>query len=278
MRETEISRGSAAIGSPGLRRIGPEDIQQKEFRLAFRGYDERDVDLFLDELTEEVARLRSENERLMRQLEFRGTQELRAGSTEDGEAILGQARQEADALLQGAREEKEAILGQARQEADRIRAGAKGEAVGAAAGTASDSGRLDSFVSREREFLQSLASLIQSHAEAVKADLRSAGSGRPVTPGVETTGAGRSSPQAVVWRPEAGPEAGPSEAGPPGAAAGATTGAGAIAGMPSSGAMPASEEESLEEPGGEPGARLYEPPEEEPERQRSIRELFWGSD
>jgi DivIVA domain-containing protein len=39
------------------RRITPVEIQQKEFRLAMRGYHERDVDEFLDEITEEVARL-----------------------------------------------------------------------------------------------------------------------------------------------------------------------------------------------------------------------------
>ena len=48
-------------------RITPVEIQQKEFRLAMRGYNERDVDRFLDELTEEVARLHAENKRLREQ-------------------------------------------------------------------------------------------------------------------------------------------------------------------------------------------------------------------
>ena len=33
-------------------RIAPADVQQVEFRLAFRGYNERDVDAFLDRITE----------------------------------------------------------------------------------------------------------------------------------------------------------------------------------------------------------------------------------
>ena len=36
------------------RRITPVDIQQKEFRVAMRGYHEQDVDQFLDDVTEEV--------------------------------------------------------------------------------------------------------------------------------------------------------------------------------------------------------------------------------
>src|SRR5919197_535097 len=42
--------------------ITPVDIQRKEFRLAFRGYSEREVDSFLDEVTEESARIVPEAE------------------------------------------------------------------------------------------------------------------------------------------------------------------------------------------------------------------------
>ena len=40
--------------SSGPRKVTPVDIQQKEFRLAFRGYSEREVDQFLDDVTEVV--------------------------------------------------------------------------------------------------------------------------------------------------------------------------------------------------------------------------------
>ena len=39
----------------GMSRITPVDIQQAEFRLAFRGYNERDVDTFLDRVTEDLS-------------------------------------------------------------------------------------------------------------------------------------------------------------------------------------------------------------------------------
>src|ERR671932_823663 len=61
-------------------RITPIDIQQKEFRLAFRGYNEREVDEFLDQLTEEVARLHADNRRLQEQVEFHRTEPLGAAA------------------------------------------------------------------------------------------------------------------------------------------------------------------------------------------------------
>lgn len=44
--------------------LTPQDIQAKEFREAFRGYNQDDVDAFLDELAEEQARLIQELQRL----------------------------------------------------------------------------------------------------------------------------------------------------------------------------------------------------------------------
>src|SRR5213593_2029150 len=75
------------------RRITPVDIQQREFRLAMRGYHERDVDEFLDEITEEVARLYAENKRLREELGSKGTAGFAAGSgASEAEAALREAR------------------------------------------------------------------------------------------------------------------------------------------------------------------------------------------
>ena len=48
----------------GDHRLTPVDVQQVEFRLAFRGYSERDVDAFLDRVTEDLSAYLEENERL----------------------------------------------------------------------------------------------------------------------------------------------------------------------------------------------------------------------
>src|SRR6266496_1483348 len=84
---------------PGPRRITPVDIQQKEFRLAMRGYHERDVDAFLDEVTEEVARLYAENKRLHEEAELKGARPGGAAATDEAESMLRQARQEAARIV-----------------------------------------------------------------------------------------------------------------------------------------------------------------------------------
>jgi DivIVA domain-containing protein len=158
---TPSAPAAADAGEPATlaeaRRITPIDIQQKEFRVAVRGYHEGDVDRFLDEVTEEMARLYAENKRLREDLEFSRTtrHDVSAGT-------------EANALLRRAREEAARIMAEAREAAQRL--GAAGP--GAGAGAAAPAGAMAGFIARERAFLQSLATLIQEHAEGVKGDLR----------------------------------------------------------------------------------------------------------
>lgn len=44
--------------------LTPQDIVRKEFREALRGYNQADVDLFLDEVVEEFTRLSDENAKM----------------------------------------------------------------------------------------------------------------------------------------------------------------------------------------------------------------------
>lgn len=44
--------------------LNPQDIVHKEFREAFRGYNQADVDLFLDEVVEDFTRLVEENQKM----------------------------------------------------------------------------------------------------------------------------------------------------------------------------------------------------------------------
>jgi cell division initiation protein len=157
MRKKKEEKPEAAPVGGEAKRITPVDIQQREFGLAFRGYNERDVDQFLDEVTEEVARLYAENKRLREEVEFTRTSRLNLGDAEEAEAILRRAREEASRLLAEARARASAVD--------------PGAGVPAGRGTAA---ALAPFVAQEREFLQSLANLIQTHAEAVKDQIRQA--------------------------------------------------------------------------------------------------------
>lgn len=142
MRRKKGTDDAPATGA----RITPEEVQQVEFRLAFRGYNERDVDAFLDRITEGLSSYLEELER------FRlvGGQPLQAvaGSTGDAAAVEARARAEADEIVRRAHEQ-----------ASGIRAGAgSGDARGAVA----------PFLNQEREFLQGLGGLVQAHAEEIK--------------------------------------------------------------------------------------------------------------
>lgn len=156
MRRKQKEAQETRPGDPATdaKRVTPVDIQQKEFRLAFRGYNERDVDQFLDEVTEEVARLHAENKRLREEVSFKRTAPFDRGGVGEADAIVRQAREEA------AR-----IVGEAQ---------ARASIVGTPGAGLTPSGLLGPFLAREREFLQGLAALIQGHADAVKDGIRRA--------------------------------------------------------------------------------------------------------
>ena len=179
------------------RELTPVDVQQKEFSLAFRGYNEADVDRFLDEVTEELARLREENKRLREQLEFSGTAPLDTTQAVQADRIVREAREEASRILTEAEARAEAI---GRQDATAAYSSSE-----APSGAAEGSGRIDpryvrTFLGREREFLRNLAEMIQRHADGVKEDLRKARHTTPPPPASERTAAPDSAATEVASR------------------------------------------------------------------------------
>ena len=151
---------------PGATSVSPADVQEREFRLAFRGYNERDVDMFLDEITEELSRLLGENRRIREQLEGKGPV-----AADPDHALL-----EADAIVLRAHDEAARILAEAQRQVAAAEVGETDQAM------ALDSEGLahpavpivSTFIARERGFLQNMAALIQRHAEEVKQDIRRA--------------------------------------------------------------------------------------------------------
>ncbi len=158
-KKRESQEDAAASEASGPPVLAPIDVQQKEFRLAFRGYNERDVDAFLDEVTEELSALIEENKR------------LREGSGAPAAPIFGgdadAATREAEEIVARAREEAAAMLREAE---------ARG-AVSSASAAGYDVRAISGFLTTEKDFLQSLAGLIQGHAETVKGMARAAREG-----------------------------------------------------------------------------------------------------
>jgi len=159
------NRQNEAIGfsaeSGRVPRLTPADVQQKEFRVAFRGYHERDVDEFLDMVTEELSAHIEENMRLRQQ----------AGLPQAGVARVpplgGDATEEADEIVARARREASDIVRNAE-----VKVAAMLAAAGAGQGDLRAS--IAPYLNREREFLQSLGKLVQGHAEAVRSMVEAA--------------------------------------------------------------------------------------------------------
>lgn len=247
MRRKKTEGSDASVGG----RITPADVQQVEFRLAFRGYNERDVDAFLDRITEDLGAYIEENQR------------LRAAAS----ATPPAAPAASDASAASA--EAERIVAEARQDAARIVREAEARAAAVAASAGGDPrAAVAPFLSSEREFLQSLGSLVQGHAEEVKrmvAEMRSTAETTPASPTASEPDAAPAAEPAPAARGEPAPAE-------PGSESEATTTEEAFAPI----SVPAAEDEgaSADEPVAEPAPVQLR----RDSGDRSLRELFWGED
>jgi DivIVA domain-containing protein len=143
-------------------RLSAMEIQQKEFGVTRvgGGYRMRDVDEFLDDVTTSMTALVEENRRLREQA---------GNGAMIGAPDLEQVSRQADEIIRRARDEAAQIVREAH-------AASAASATAASAGSisAADRAAISGFLGREREFLQSLAGLVQGHAEAVKGMAREA--------------------------------------------------------------------------------------------------------
>ena len=258
------SQETPAVGGG---RITPIDVQQVEFRLAFRGYNERDVDAFLDRVTEDLSSYLEENQRLRT-----GSVSVAPAATPEG---VEAARREAEEILTRAREEAAEIVRRAEREAAAVRA-----AAGAGGGDARTA--VAPFLNREREFLQSLGSIVQSHAEEIKTMVMTLRA-RAESPGaaavVGSTASARAPEPAETLEPESAPQSAPEPA-DLGAASVAEIrerlgeGEGEGEGEGDDTSVPAGDVvvDATEPVYSPKGAQAGEG------RERSLRELFWGDE
>lgn len=262
-------RAEEAGGTPGGGpRLLPQDVQEKRFHLAFRGYNEREVDEFLDLVTEELARLHAENRRLRDELRA-----LRAGAA--GQGATGP---EAEATLRRAREEAARIVAEARARAREVLAEAEARTRAARPAEPGRPGlpaEVAVLLAREKEFLRALAGLVQSHADGLKQEVRRLREARQGP--TSATGAPPSAPVPEPTQPEPTQPSGPAtvppteRTGPPAAVVAAQQEAHVREG-------PDLQQDARS--GGLGGTPRPEGPEgeegEDQEEERSLRELFWG--
>jgi DivIVA domain-containing protein len=211
--------------SEGKQIVTPMRIQQKEFRVSrFGGYKMRDVDEFLDEVTDALSGFMAEAELLRSRPSdpaVVGTPDLEDVARQADEMIR-RARQEAAAIVDAARREVAASAPIPREIAPADRA-----AVAA-------------FLANEKGFLQSLAGLVQGHAETVKGLVRA---GRQAEAAASAEASEAAAPEPTEARPD----------------------------EPVT--LPAAERRVVVD---EPKHASVTPA--EPKNEASLRELFWGED
>ncbi len=255
-------RGSGSSGASG--RLTPLDVQQKEFRVSIRGYNEREVDEFLDRVTEELQRYEAEVMRLRTE-----------------RASVDPSSFDVDA-------ESARILREARDRADAIVREAEARAAGIPVASATDARTVVApYLNREREFLQSLGTLVQDHAQTIKtmveeARRRAEQQQATTAPPVAATAA---QPQPAAGSQPAADRADAESFASP--AAGDDAASMTEAGAPDTSSTDddASADTAdrevvvLADDEDRVGAAAERSPEERtPEGARSLRELFWGED
>ncbi|MFA5786429.1 MAG: DivIVA domain-containing protein [Actinomycetota bacterium] len=146
--------------------MSPLDIQHKQFKVVFRGYDQEEVDTFLDEVSDAFERLYVE----VRSLRDRNAQlEARTGEEQEVSDMLKRtllvAQKTADVTLSEAREKSDTLLAQARGRAEAVEAQLKvqGEALQANAARAR---------AEIEEWLGSLQRFGADHASRMRAFLQ----------------------------------------------------------------------------------------------------------
>ena len=110
--------------------LTPDDIQEKFFRTALRGYHLEDVDEFLDEVAlslKEYEELLAERDRIIAEMKKRPS----PADTDEGARVLSQARADARRIIEEARESASQLVAAARNEAAGLARPAPAEAVAA---------------------------------------------------------------------------------------------------------------------------------------------------
>jgi DivIVA domain-containing protein len=252
-KDTTSEDASAWASAPGGR-ITPQEVQQKEFRVARfgAGYRMREVDEFLDQVTDAMSALVAENERLLQ------------GSASGSPASSRPATPPSTSPA----------------------------VPPAVPSLADDAGRaaVDAFLRREKGFLQDLGGLVQAHAEELRSMVRDVrrdiAAPAAAVPPIAAAPMKESPMEPAAAATEAEPEATPDAPPEP------TPDLPTLADEPHDGIEDEMQEDDPEASGGPPtttGVVVEEPirldePEparsgrSEEEEEGSLRELFWGEE
>lgn len=102
-------------------KITPLDIQQKQFKTRFRGFDVREVDAFLEQMADGLESLQHENNRLRQEIKRLQVEEKGYREREEGfkRAMLN-SQKVLEQMKQNARKSAELVVAEAEVKAEKI--------------------------------------------------------------------------------------------------------------------------------------------------------------
>lgn len=155
------------------KRLTIQDIETKQFRRVAYGYEQREVDEFLDSICDEMELLQADIAELQRKLELANAETRKA---EAAGGVVRPAEPTADdsfrEILEMAQRVKEQTIADAETKAAEILENAENEAKARLGGLAEEREKLEGYVTALRskavEYKTQVSELLKSHQEALE--------------------------------------------------------------------------------------------------------------
>ncbi len=158
--------------NPNAKRLTIEDIETKQFRLVARGYEQREVDEFLDSICDEIELMQGEIADMKRRLNMANAESRKAEAASGfvrPAAMEGAEDASMREILEMAQRVKEQTIADAEAKAKEIRDNAETEVTARLGGLAEEKERLEKTVETLRtsvnDYREKFAQLIKENQE-----------------------------------------------------------------------------------------------------------------
>jgi DivIVA domain-containing protein len=159
--------------------LTPEDVRNRRFKTSFRGYDEEEVDSFLDEVEVELTRLLGDNDSLRQRLDAIAAAPPPQPVSSEAEEMLRRtlllAQRTADETVASAQAEAERLTAEARESADATVQQAEQQAASAIGDLERRRQALEQHIEGLRAFEREYRTRLKAYLEAQLRDLEGRG-------------------------------------------------------------------------------------------------------
>ncbi len=173
--------------------LTPEDVRNRRFKTSFRGYDEEEVDTFLDEVEVELTRLLGDNDGLRQRLDAVAAAPPAPPVNSEAEEMLRRtlllAQRTADETVAGAQAEAERLATEARTAAATMVQAAEQQAASAIGDLERRRQALEQHIEGLRAFEREYRTRLKAYLEAQLRDLEGRAQGSAEAPPAPSTAA-----------------------------------------------------------------------------------------